>query len=226
MTKLIRVGIVHSDADYRHGFRLLVQSQADLEFVFEDSNAASALERLADALVDVLLVDYFLSGLSGVKLTDLLGQAALAQNSKPAPVVLMNVAYSDALRLEMLRGGVSTVLPLDAYPETLLQTLRQTAFGGQGELRSELLAFFEKLAIPARPNPALALGLSNLEDADQRCIQLFSQGIEDPDIAQETGEQTFKVRRRLEKLARHFGFATRRQLFLALYENGKVNAQR
>jgi DNA-binding NarL/FixJ family response regulator len=223
LSKQIRVGIVHSDADYRYGFRLLVDSQPDLEFVFEDSTANSALSRIADALIDVLVVDYFISGLTGVEFTAKLSQLALDQDAKLTPVILTNVSFSDRLRLEMLRAGVSDILPLDAYPETLLKSLRDNAFGGPKTPRSELLAFFERLALPARPNPALALGLANLSDADAAAIALFADGLEDPEIAAQTGEQAFRVRRRIQKLARQFGFADRRQLFLALYENGKLN---
>ncbi|MEY4000742.1 MAG: hypothetical protein RLZZ626_1097 [Actinomycetota bacterium] len=225
MSRSIRVGVVHSDADFRFGLRQLIASQEDLEYVFEESSAAAALERLPDALVDVLLVEYFLAGMTGADFAEQLGERLLASDAKQIPVVLLNVGFNDGLRLRMVRSGVSDVLPLDPYPETVLQSIRTNAFGGPSVPRVELLELFEKMQVAARPNPALALGLNTLADADAAAVALFAAGNEDSAIAAEIGEQTFRVRRRLEKIGRGFGFATRQQFFLALYENGKLNAR-
>lgn len=225
MTRSIRVGVLHSDADFKFGLRQLISSQADLEYVFEESNPVAALEKLTDALVDVLLVEYFLAGMTGAEFSTELGQRLLEQDAKPIPVVFMNVAFNDVLRLSMVRAGASDVLPLDPYPETVLQSIRTNAFGGPSVARLELLELFERMQIPARPNPALALGLSGLPEQDSDAVVLFAKGLEDSEIAAKTGEQTFRVRRRLERVGRGFGFATRQQFFLALFENGKLNAQ-
>ncbi len=226
MSRSIRVGVIHSDADFRFGLRQLITSQDDLEYVFEESNPSVALERLRDALVDVLLVEYFLAGMTGADFSASLGEQLLTQDAKQIPIILMNVAFNDQLRLRMVRSGVSDVLALDPYPETVLQAIRTNAFGGPTVVRADLLELFEKLQLSARPNPALALGLSSLAEAEARAVELFASGLEDASIAEETGEQTFRVRRRLEKVGRAFGFATRQQFFLALFENGKLHAQR
>jgi DNA-binding NarL/FixJ family response regulator len=74
----LRIGLIDGDVDIRFGRRQVIDSQHDLKVVLEDGNFESALDRVPDALIDVLVIDHRLRGGDGITLSTKLIQPNIA----------------------------------------------------------------------------------------------------------------------------------------------------
>jgi DNA-binding NarL/FixJ family response regulator len=88
----LRIGLIDGDEDIRFGRRQVIDSQLDLKVVLEDGEFASSLERVPDALIDVIVIDHRLRGGDGISLSTKLIQRFLADGSK-LPAIIMTGSY-------------------------------------------------------------------------------------------------------------------------------------
>jgi DNA-binding NarL/FixJ family response regulator len=178
----IRVALVDDQALFRAGIRMLVSSQADLEFVGEAGNGAAGVEMAANVRPDVILMDIRMPVMDGIDATIAIINAAEAAGATPPRIVVLTTFELDESAGRAIRGGASGFLLKDADPEFLLAAIR-TVHAGSAVIAAsatrELFAHFEAPA-PQQEEPAAygtltsrerdifalaALGLSNAEIA-------------------------------------------------------------
>jgi DNA-binding NarL/FixJ family response regulator len=214
---LIRIGIVDVDSDIRNGRRQIIDSQPDFQVVFESEDALAALEKAAELLIDVMLVDHRLRGMDGVQLVQKLILAFMAADSKVPAFVLTGPYFSPELQLASIFAGATDLVTADVGADELIKALRSTAAHDDHPDFKELAEFltgFEKL-----PQPPLGfqLKLAELEPRDEAIIEKFKWGLNESEISQQLDVARYRVSQALDAAQRSFGFATRAQLFLALY---------
>jgi len=178
----IRVALVDDQALFRAGIRMLVSSQADLEFVGEAGNGAAGVDMAALVRPDVILMDIRMPVMDGIDATVAIIAAAEAAGTTPPRVVVLTTFELDESAGRAIRGGASGFLLKDADPEFLLAAIR-TVHAGSAVIAAsatrELFAHFNAPA-PEQEEPAAygtltsrerdifalaALGLSNAEIA-------------------------------------------------------------
>ena len=178
----IRVALIDDQALFRAGIRMLVSSQADLEFVGEAGNGSAGVTMAAAVQPDVILMDIRMPVLDGIEATAAIITAADVAGGTPPRIIVLTTFELDESAGRAIRAGASGFLLKDADPEFLLAAIR-TVHAGNAVIAAtatrELFAHFDVPA-PAQQEPETfrtltsrerdifalaALGLSNAEIA-------------------------------------------------------------
>ena len=111
----IRVLLADDQALLRSAFRVLVDSEPDMEVVGEASDGAEAVGLAARPRPDVVLMDIRMPGLTGIQATERI----IAEAEDPAPRVLVLTTFDlDEYVYGALRAGASGFLLKDAWPRS------------------------------------------------------------------------------------------------------------
>jgi DNA-binding NarL/FixJ family response regulator len=174
----IRVALVDDQALFRAGIRMLVSSQADLEFVGEAGNGAAGVEMAATARPDVILMDIRMPVLDGIDAT----VAIKAAGTTPPRIVVLTTFELDESAGRAIRGGASGFLLKDADPEFLLAAIR-TVHAGSAVIAAsatrELFAHFDAPA--AQQEEPAAYG--TLTSRERDIFALAALGLSNSEIA-------------------------------------------
>lgn len=123
----VRVLLADAEPLQRSGWRLVIDSQEDLDVVAEAPDGVQALALLRRVPVDVVVLDVRLPRLSGVRLAERVSEDArirLVQRRPPPRVVLVSAVDLDHWEGVARDLGVDGVLPKEVHPERLLSVLR------------------------------------------------------------------------------------------------------
>ncbi|MDF2751453.1 MAG: response regulator transcription factor, partial [Gaiellaceae bacterium] len=115
----VRVLIVDDQALVRAGFRMILESEPDVEIVGEASDGAEALEAARELSPDVILMDIRMPNLDGLEAT-----RRLLEEPGDVPRVLMLTTFDlDEYVYEALRAGASGFMLKDTPPEQLVEAI-------------------------------------------------------------------------------------------------------
>lgn len=215
----LRIGLIDGDDDIRFGRRQIIDSQADLRVVLEDSSVESAFERVPDALIDVLVVDHRLRGGDGITLATRLISRYLSEDSKIPAIVMTGSYFSEELKLASMRAGAADLVTQDQHPEALLRAIRSSASKQDQPNYSQLREFLDLMHHPKDASPEFILKLGDLNEKEKWVLDLFCEGVPQDEVAARLEAPKYRVRQILESAQRKCGFATLTQLFFALYES-------
>lgn len=122
---MIRVLLVDDHAVVRMGFRLLLQSQADMSVIAEADSGESACQRFLELGPDVVVMDLAMPGMGGLEAL----RRILAHH--PTAKILTLSAHDDPMHARRaLREGALGFLSKRSAPEALLEAVTAVA-GGQ-----------------------------------------------------------------------------------------------
>jgi two-component system response regulator NreC len=171
----IRILLADDHVTMRHGLKLLIDSQADMEVVGEASDGHAVLQQVAALPPDVIVMDISMPGMNGLAAT-----RALKQQQPEIAIVTLTRHGDDAYVQELLRAGVSGYVLKQSAPTELLQAIRAAAAGGQ-YLDSQLTARVTArlLGRAVKVNPAAA----TLSDRETEVLRLIALGYSNKDIA-------------------------------------------
>ena len=220
MSNELRVGLIDGDEDIRFGRRQIIDSQSDLRVVLEDGGLQSALSRVPEALIDVLVIDHRLHGGDGISLASELIRIMLADGAKVPAIVMTGAYFSDELQLASMRAGAADLVTLDGSPEDLLRAIRSSASKDDQPDYLELRKFLDRMRHSQIASPDFLLKLGDLTEKEKWVLDLFAAGVPQDQVALELDAPKYRVRQILQSAQRKCGFATLTQLFLALYESG------
>lgn len=230
----IRVALVDDQALFRAGIRMLVSSQPDLEFVGEAGDGAAAVELVARARPDVVLMDLRMPVLDGIEATRRIlaagaagAAAAGAPADAPAPRILVLTTFDlDEAAARAIRAGASGFVLKDADPEFLLAAIR-TVHAGTAVIAAsatrELLARFSErgadAATDSTPEPAEFAGLTARE---REIFLLAARGLSNAEIAQAEFVSEATVKTHISRVLGKLGLRDRVQLVVYAFEHGLV----
>lgn len=125
-TRSIRILLADDHTTVRHGLKLLIDAQPDMEVVAEAGDGETVLLLVRQSRPDVIVMDISMPGVNGLVATRRLKQLL------PNVVIVTLTRHSDDAYLqELLRAGVSGYVLKQSAPAELLQAIRATAAGGQ-----------------------------------------------------------------------------------------------
>ena len=122
----LRILLADDHVTVRHGLKLLIDSQPDMEVISEASDGNSAVQRAVALKPDVIVMDISMPGMNGLVAT-----RTLKQLQPGAAIVTLTRHADDAYLQELLRAGVSAYVLKQSAPTELLQAIRAAAAGGQ-----------------------------------------------------------------------------------------------
>lgn len=119
------VGLVDDQQLVRAGFSLVLDSQDDLQVVWQAENGEQACELAQSQPVDVILMDVQMPVMDGITATERLVQIhPIGPAGEPTKVVMLTTFDTDNYIMKSVEAGASGFLLKDADPEELIAAVR------------------------------------------------------------------------------------------------------
>ncbi|WP_432135619.1 MULTISPECIES: response regulator [unclassified Streptomyces] len=219
----IRVLLADDQALLRSAFRVLVDSEPDMEVVGEASDGAEAVRLAKEEAADVVLMDIRMPGTDGLAATRLISaDPSLAQ----VRVVILTTFEVDDYVVQSLRAGASGFLGKGSEPEELLNAIRVAA-GGEALLSPTatkgLIARFLAQSDGADGTDSLhSARLDALTGREREVLVQVAGGHSNDEIAERLEVSPLTVKTHVNRAMAKLGARDRAQLVVIAYESGLV----
>ncbi len=220
----IRVLLADDQALLRSAFRVLVDSEPDMEVVGEASDGAEAVRLAREQHVDVVLMDIRMPGTDGLAATRLISaDPGLAH----VRVVMLTTFEVDEYVVQSLRAGASGFLGKGSEPDELLNAIRVAA-GGEALLSPAatkgLIAKFlaQGDVLDDERDPARAERLAALTGREREVLVQVAGGHSNDEIAERLEVSPLTVKTHVNRAMAKLGARDRAQLVVIAYESGLV----
>ncbi|MCB7137158.1 response regulator [Cellulosimicrobium marinum] len=221
----VRVALVDDQQLVRAGFRMVIDSQPDLQVVVEAGDGVQALRLLADHPVDVVLMDVRMPNLDGLQATARLTAGTDGAAHVPRVIVLTTFDLDEYV-LEAIRSGASGFLLKDAPPEEMLAAIRTVHRGDAVIAPSSTRRLLEHLvtALPAEQaadSPAHA-AVAGLTEREREVLVLMARGRSNTEVATDLFVAEATVKTHVGRILAKLGARDRVQAVVTAYETGLV----
>ena len=215
----IRVLLVDDQALVRSGFRMLIDSEEDMEVIGEASNGLEALKILSSTMADVVLMDIRMPQMDGVEATQRLISAG-----HPARVLVLTTFDLDEYVFTALKAGASGFLLKDARPGDLVNAIRTVAEGEAVVAPSATRRLLDHV-VPTLPNSPQHKDerLDVLTDREREVLVEIARGATNSEIAQNLYMAEGTVKTHIGRLLSELECRDRVSLVLLAHETGLVH---
>ncbi|WP_433449772.1 response regulator [Streptomyces sp. CA-142005] len=219
----IRVLLADDQALLRSAFRVLVDSEPDMEVVGEASDGAEAVRLAKEQAADVVLMDIRMPGTDGLAATRLISaDPSLAQ----VRVVILTTFEVDDYVIQSLRAGASGFLGKGSEPEELLNAIRVAA-GGEALLspaatKGLIARFLAQGDGDDGRDPARSERLGALTGREREVLVQVAGGHSNDEIADRLQVSPLTVKTHVNRAMAKLGARDRAQLVVIAYESGLV----
>jgi DNA-binding NarL/FixJ family response regulator len=234
---VIRVALVDDQQLVRAGFRMVIDSQDDLQVVAQASDGAEAVRVLTETQVDVVLMDVRMPRMDGIEATRQI--TALPQSPR---VIVLTTFDLDEYVISAIGAGASGFLLKDAPPEEMLAAVRTVHAGdaviGASSTRRLLKHIGPMLGGPAtpearasdpaapstpppvpRPSPSV---LAELTPREHEVFVLMASGLSNAEIAAHFVVSEATVKTHVGRVLTKTGARDRVQVVVLGYQLGIV----
>ncbi|MCC2618045.1 response regulator transcription factor [Aestuariibacter halophilus] len=210
---MIRVMLVDDQALVRGGICSLLSLAESIDVVAQAGDGQQALEQLAAADVDVILMDIRMPVMDGIETVK-----ALQQQAGAPPVIMLTTFDDHQLVLDAIQAGAKGYLLKDVSLETLVDSIKQVAEG------STLIqpAITERVLQGLR-NPEVtsaAPAIEPLSEKEKGVLRLMASGYSNREIAQATFKSEGTVKNQVSTILAKLGSRDRTQAVLKAIEWG------
>ena len=211
----IRVAMADDQAMVRAGFRMIVESQPDMEFAGEAADGQQAIELVRRERPDVILMDIRMPRVDGI--------AATRSVAGQTRVVILTTYELDEYVFDALAAGASAFLLMSAPPEDLLKAIRVVASGDALLAPSVPRRLIEEFA--RRPEPAArsATRLEGLTERELEVLKQVARGQSNAEIAAHLHVAETTVKTHVAHLLDKLELRDRVQAVILAYEAGIVD---
>lgn len=219
----IRVLLADDQALLRSAFRVLVDSEPDMEVVGEASDGAEAVRLAGERRADVVLMDIRMPGTDGLAATRRISaDPALAD----VRVVILTTFEVDDYVVQSLRAGASGFLGKGSEPEELLNAIRVAA-GGEALLspaatKGLIARFLAQGDGDDARDPARSDRLDSLTGREREVLVQVAGGHSNDEIAERLEVSPLTVKTHVNRAMAKLGARDRAQLVVIAYESGLV----
>ncbi|MEU6947055.1 response regulator transcription factor [Streptomyces sp. NPDC046316] len=223
----IRVLLADDQALLRSAFKVLVNSEPDMEVVAEAADGAEAVALARSTRADVVLMDIRMPGTDGLAATRLItADPELAA----VRIVMLTTFEVDEYVVQSLRAGASGFLGKGAEPDELLNAIRIAAAGeallspvATKGLIAKFLAQGGSSGTDDDPDsPAYSERLAALTTREREVLVLVAGGHSNDEIAERLEVSPLTVKTHVNRTMAKLGARDRAQLVVTAYESGLV----
>ncbi|WP_329458236.1 response regulator transcription factor [Streptomyces sp. NBC_01497] len=221
----IRVLLADDQALLRSAFRVLVDSEPDMEVVAEAADGAQAVALARSEKADVVLMDIRMPGTDGLAATRMI---SADPELAGVHVVMLTTFEVDEYVVQSLRAGASGFLGKGAEPVELLNAIRIAAAGEAllSPLATKgLIASFLAQRGPddgREGSAAHADRLATLTVREREVLGLVAGGHSNDEIAERLVVSPLTVKTHVNRAMAKLGARDRAQLVVFAYESGLV----
>jgi DNA-binding NarL/FixJ family response regulator len=207
----------------RMGFRMVLDSQPDLEVVAEAADGREAIELVGRLAPDIVLMDVRMPGVDGVVAT-----REIIASGSASRIIILTTFDLDEYAYAALRAGASGFLLKDAPPADLLSAIRAVASGDAVVAPSTTRRLLETVA-HRLPDP----GVDGRDDGDdgapatltpreREVVVAVARGLSNAEIAEDLVLAEATVKTHIGRILAKLELRDRVQIVVFAYEHGLV----
>jgi DNA-binding NarL/FixJ family response regulator len=215
----VKVLIVDDQSLVRAGFRMILDSEPEIEVVGEASDGLEAVIAARQTAPDVILMDVRMPNVDGLEAT-----RRLLEGAEDGPRILILTTFDrDEYVYEALRAGASGFLLKDTPPEELVEAILVIARGDALLSPSVTRRVIEEFvrrppASVRRPPPEL----DELTAREREILGLIAKGLSNAEIAQTAFVSETTVKTHVAHILMKLRLRDRVQAVVYAYETGVV----
>jgi DNA-binding NarL/FixJ family response regulator len=209
--------LVDDQALIRTGFKMILETEDDIEVVGEASDGEQAISMTRSVRPDVVLMDVQMPTMDGLEATGRIVRDA----NVPSRIVILTTFERDDYIFEALRAGASGFLLKNAPSEELVHAVRVVAAGdallAPSVTRKVIEGFIRR---PAHRSNEVEL--RRLTERETEILQLLATGKSNSELAAHlfVGEGTVKTH--VSSVLTKLGLRDRMQAVIFAYESGLI----
>jgi DNA-binding NarL/FixJ family response regulator len=213
-----RVLLVDDQPLLRTGFRMILESEADIAVVGEAGDGEKAVEEARVLQPDVVLMDIRMPRMDGVEATRTITGADRSSRIK---VLILTTFDLDEYIVEGLRAGASGFLLKDVPPEDLVAAVRTIHRGDALLAPSITRRLIEEFASGPQPGAA-PQSVEALTEREHDVLRLIAGGLTNAEIAKLLILAETTVKTHVTRVLSKLGLRDRVQAVVFAYESGLV----
>lgn len=218
--RAVRVLIADDQALVRAGFRMILESQPDLEVVGEARDGEEAIAIYERLRPDVILMDIRMPRTAGL-------EAARRIFARPLPadgcrIIMLTTFDVDEYVYAALQVGASGFLLKDVSPEQLISAVRLIAVGDALLAPSITRRLVERFARPSVSPQCSSEGLDELTPREVEVLQLMAQGMSNCEIADRLVVSEATTKTHVARILSKLDVRDRVQAVVIAYQSGFV----
>ena len=210
----IRVFLVEDQTIVRQGLKSLLAYAGDLEVAGEAADGEAAIEAVAKAAPDVMLLDIRMPKKNGLEVLE-----ALSSRGRLPPTLILTTFDDDALLFDALKAGARGFLLKDVTFERLTDAIREVARGGRLIQPGMTDRAIRSLAESPRTFEASEVP-EPLTAREREVLRLFSAGLSNREIGEALGVVEGTVKNHVHNILQKLGVRDRNRAMLKAIELG------
>jgi DNA-binding NarL/FixJ family response regulator len=205
----------------RMGFRMVIDSQADLAVVGEASNGREAIEVTQRLRPDVVLMDVRMPEMDGVEATRL-----IVESDSETRIIILTTFDLDEYVYAALRAGASGFLLKDTPPADLLSAIRAVANGdavvAPRVTRRLLSTYAHRLPSPTNTDAGTLERLEQLTAREHEVLLQVARSLSNGEIAEQLTLSEATVKSHVGRILSKLDLRDRVQIVVFAYETGLI----
>ncbi len=204
----------------RMGFRMVLDSQDDMDVVGEAADGREAVDLAVRLVPDVVLMDVRMPEMDGIEAT-----REIVDRGLPTRVLILTTFDLDEYAHAALRAGASGFLLKDALPADLLSGIRAVASGDAVVAPSVTRRLLDAYAHRLMPDAALDPEpyLQELTPREREVLLEVARGLSNSEIASALYLTEATVKTHVGRILAKLGMRDRVQLVVFAYDIGLVH---
>ncbi|MEP6929888.1 MAG: response regulator transcription factor [Flavobacterium sp.] len=194
MSNIIRVVLADDHVFVRDGIKSLLENEANIEVVGEAIDGADALEVVAAAKPDLLIVDIRMPNLTGIEVVE-----RLRSDNNDLKIIMLSMHESEEYVLKSIKAGADGYLLKGSSKEEFLKALHTVALGGKyfsGDISSILISHLTNPSNSLEPKQTIGEEMM-ITKREKEILTLLLSGKGNKEIAEalEISKRTAEVHR-------------------------------
>ncbi|MEV0643355.1 response regulator transcription factor [Streptomyces sp. NPDC050619] len=216
----IRVLLADDQALVRTSFRMLIESEPDLDVVGEAATGEEAVRLARSTRADVVLMDIRMPDMDGLAATRAI---SADEDLAGVRVLILTTFEADEYVFQALRAGASGFLGKSVELSDLLDAIRLVARGDtllSPKATKALIAHY--LSTPDRTSIP-APELTSLTERERQVLVLVAAGLSNDAIAEQLHVSPWTAKTHVNRIMTKLGVRDRAQLVVIAYQTGHAH---